>query len=178
MQSYARLLEKQVYQSCRTRCWGIQAPSQREDNTPAQTMSHVTGRRAVANWQSSFKYGVEIRLFLQNGKFKANCADPRPPGLVLAAVALDGPMGGLGRACGAKAEAPSKKYDLSPRSCSLAISKCHHVNGAHLTTHKWPWCCRLHQGCCHSFWSSRCFETKIFAVSKERESSLSLSRLV
>lgn len=120
MQSYARLLEKQVYQSCRTRCWGIQAPSQREDNTPAQTMSHVTGRRAVANWQSSFKYGVEIRLFLQNGKFRANCANPRPPGLALAAVALDGPMGGLGGAWGAKVGAPSKKYDLSPRRKFLA----------------------------------------------------------
>ena len=122
MQSYARLLEKQVYQSCRTRCWGIQAPSQREDNTPAQTMSHVTGRRAVANWQSSFKYGVEIRLFLQNGKFRANCANPRPPGLALAAVALDDPMGGLGGAWGAKVGAPSKKYDLSPRSSPLSLS--------------------------------------------------------
>jgi hypothetical protein len=52
----------------------------------------------VAIWQSSFKYGVEIRLFLQNGKFKANCANPRPPGLALAAVELDGPMGGGWRA--------------------------------------------------------------------------------
>jgi hypothetical protein len=94
---YARLLENQVYQSCRARCWDIQAPSQREDNTPAQTMSHVTGRRAVANWQSSSKFGVEIRLFLQNGKFKANCANPRPPGLHGACCrGIEWPHGGPG----------------------------------------------------------------------------------